>query len=39
MTLQDVFDSLDMTAYDLSIDTLDTHVSSFSIGTDSVCEL
>ncbi|KAL8842710.1 MAG: hypothetical protein Q9170_000366 [Blastenia crenularia] len=25
MTLQDVFDSLDMTAYDLSIDTLDTH--------------
>lgn len=26
MTLQDVFDSLDMTAYDLSIDTLDTHV-------------
>lgn len=28
MTLQDVFDSLDMTAYDLSIDTLDTHVSA-----------
>lgn len=27
MTLQDVFDSLEMTAYDLSIDTLDTHVS------------
>lgn len=26
MTLQDVFDSLEMTAYDLSIDTLDTHV-------------
>ncbi|KAL8736521.1 MAG: hypothetical protein Q9181_002415 [Wetmoreana brouardii] len=25
MTLQDVFDSLEMTAYDLSIDTLDTH--------------
>ncbi|KAI4194706.1 MAG: hypothetical protein LQ346_003626 [Caloplaca aetnensis] len=25
MTLQDVFDSLNMTAYDLSIDTLDTH--------------
>ncbi|KAL8703508.1 MAG: hypothetical protein Q9201_003318 [Fulgogasparrea decipioides] len=25
MTLQDVFDSLKMTAYDLSIDTLDTH--------------
>lgn len=25
MTLQDVFESLDMTAYDLSIDTLDTH--------------
>ncbi|KAL8943550.1 MAG: hypothetical protein Q9216_001008 [Gyalolechia sp. 2 TL-2023] len=25
MTLRDVFDSLDMTAYDLSIDTLDTH--------------
>lgn len=29
MTLQDVFDSLHMTAYDLSIDTLDTHVSVF----------
>lgn len=26
MTLQEVFDSLGMTAYDLSIDTLDTHV-------------
>ncbi|KAL8712420.1 MAG: hypothetical protein Q9220_003268 [cf. Caloplaca sp. 1 TL-2023] len=25
MTLQDAFDSLEMTAYDLSIDTLDTH--------------
>ncbi|KAL8952069.1 MAG: hypothetical protein Q9222_001980 [Ikaeria aurantiellina] len=25
MTLQDVFDSLEMNAYDLSIDTLDTH--------------
>ncbi|KAL8730610.1 MAG: hypothetical protein Q9166_003923 [cf. Caloplaca sp. 2 TL-2023] len=25
MTLQDVFDSLEMSAYDLSIDTLDTH--------------
>ncbi|KAL8866614.1 MAG: hypothetical protein Q9174_006196 [Haloplaca sp. 1 TL-2023] len=25
MTLQEVFDSLEMTAYDLSIDTLDTH--------------
>ena len=31
MTLQDVFDSLDMTAYDLSIDTLDTHVSNFPL--------
>ena len=28
MTLQEVFDSLGMTAYDLSIDTLDTHVGS-----------
>lgn len=27
MTLQQVFDSLELTAYDLSIDTLDTHVS------------
>ncbi|KAL8761453.1 MAG: hypothetical protein Q9184_002440, partial [Pyrenodesmia sp. 2 TL-2023] len=34
MTLQDVFDSLDMTAYDLSIDTLDTHVSRVFIFVD-----
>lgn len=38
MTLQDVFDSLNMTAYDLSIDTLDTHVSSFSTVVDPGCE-
>lgn len=31
MTLQDVFDSLEMTAYDLSIDTLDTHVGELSM--------
>lgn len=30
MSLQDVFDSLEMSAYDLSIDTLDTHVGSTS---------
>ncbi|KAL8995785.1 MAG: hypothetical protein Q9169_004543 [Polycauliona sp. 2 TL-2023] len=31
MSLQDVFDSLEMTAYDLSIDTLDTHVGERTI--------
>lgn len=38
MTLQQVFDSLQLTAYDLSIDTLDTHVShpSFPRGARSL---
>ncbi len=40
LTLQEVFESLNLTAYDLSIDTLDMHAHqvSYSDADEIVCE-
>lgn len=38
LTLAEVFQSINLTAYDLSIDTLDMHVSTFNYDLTKLCQ-
>lgn len=38
LTLAEVFQSINLTAYDLSIDTLDMHVSIFNYDLTKLCQ-